>query len=423
MLIGGISTVFFNGNPLLKFDGYYVLADWIEIPNLAARSRRYLSQVVQTSLFGAKDGDRPAASTGEAAWFVCYGLGSVGYRVVILLLIALYLSGTFFIAGILLAAWVLVSQFAIPMAKSVSALRRLSRNPRTTLRAYGVSVAMLSVVSILLFAIPFPSVTNAEGVLWLAERSVVRAGTDCFIVATLQASGSQVSPGTPLIECSDPELLAEEKVLSAKIAALQREYRGFALREQVRRKMLADEMAALTAELDLTRDRIDALLIRSEVAGTFVIPDDIRLPGRFLKHGDIAGFVMSAEAMAVRTAVPQDRIGLIREDVESVAMRLASTPGRAYPTSVLRHMPAAATHLPSASLGALGGGALAVDTSDDAGTLLEEEAFLVDLALPEEMAPTRIGERVHVRFRHGSEGLARQWFRGIKLLLMRQINV
>ena len=41
MLIGGVSTILFNGNPLLRFDGYYVLADLLEIPNLADRAKRF----------------------------------------------------------------------------------------------------------------------------------------------------------------------------------------------------------------------------------------------------------------------------------------------------------------------------------------------------------------------------------------------
>ena len=52
ILIGGVSTVLFNGNPLLRFDGYYVLADAIELPNLGQRATRYLGYLVQRYAFG-----------------------------------------------------------------------------------------------------------------------------------------------------------------------------------------------------------------------------------------------------------------------------------------------------------------------------------------------------------------------------------
>jgi putative peptide zinc metalloprotease protein len=422
MLIGGVSTVFFNGNPLLRFDGYYVLADWIEIPNLAGRSKRYLSYLVQTSLLGVTDRVSPAESRGEAAWFVCYGVASFVYRVLVLFVIAFYLGTTLLIAGVLLAMWVLFTQLAVPFAKSVSSLVRLSQTPRQRLRIYGITAVAFGAVWTLLFSLPLPSTTAAEGVLWLTDRSVVRAGTDCFVVETLQNSGSYVHAGAALANCTDPELLAKADVLKARIETLQREYRGFALREQVKRKILVDEIAALAAERDLTKGRIDALTIRSEVAGTFIIPDNTRLEGRFFGQGDTLGFVMSESAMTIRTAVTQGRVGLIRDGTDVVDVRFASVPNRAYRTSISRHLPASTTSLPSAALGTMGGGNLAIDGTDASGTRLDEAVFLMDLAVPAGATPERIGERVHVIFRHGSEVLADQWGRSLRLLLLRQFN-
>ena len=46
ILITGFSTLVFNGNPLLRYDGYYILADWLEIPNLAQRANEYFGYLV-----------------------------------------------------------------------------------------------------------------------------------------------------------------------------------------------------------------------------------------------------------------------------------------------------------------------------------------------------------------------------------------
>src|SRR5262249_62374866 len=46
MIVCSVSTVVFNANPLMRYDGYYVLADWLEIPNLRDRSNRYLQNLV-----------------------------------------------------------------------------------------------------------------------------------------------------------------------------------------------------------------------------------------------------------------------------------------------------------------------------------------------------------------------------------------
>ena len=66
LLVGGVSTLLFNGNPLLRYDGYYVLADWLEIPNLAHRSTSYLGYLLQRYLFGLDQAMSPASAPGAA---------------------------------------------------------------------------------------------------------------------------------------------------------------------------------------------------------------------------------------------------------------------------------------------------------------------------------------------------------------------
>ena len=101
ILIGGVSTVFFNGNPLVKFDGYYILADLLEIPNLGQRSLQYLGYLLNRCILGIKDGQTPAAGNGEKFWLVVYGLCSFCYRLAIAAVIILGVAGKYLILGIL----------------------------------------------------------------------------------------------------------------------------------------------------------------------------------------------------------------------------------------------------------------------------------------------------------------------------------
>ena len=108
MLIGGVSTLLFNGNPLLRFDGYYILADWIEIPNLAQRSTRYLGYLLQRYLFGIEEASSPVTVDGERPWFIIYGIAAFFYRLFVLAALALFVSSKFFFVGVLIALWALV---------------------------------------------------------------------------------------------------------------------------------------------------------------------------------------------------------------------------------------------------------------------------------------------------------------------------
>ena len=83
-MIGGISSLFFNGNPLLKYDGYYILADALAIPNLYQRSAHYWRYWFQRYLFGLREASSPVNAPGETFWFVAYSLLSFLYRLAVL---------------------------------------------------------------------------------------------------------------------------------------------------------------------------------------------------------------------------------------------------------------------------------------------------------------------------------------------------
>ena len=96
MVIGGVSTLLFNGNPLLRFDGYYVLADLLQIPNLAQRGKNYLGWLVRHYIFRAQQEPAPQTAPGERFWFVVYTISAFIYRMIIYVSIVLFIAGRFF---------------------------------------------------------------------------------------------------------------------------------------------------------------------------------------------------------------------------------------------------------------------------------------------------------------------------------------
>ena len=102
MLIGGLTTLLFNGNPLLRFDGYYILADYLEIPNLRQRAMQYLGYLLERYLLRNAEAEPPEASSGERAWLFSFGLASFFYRIVIVAAIAFLVLNWSLVAGIVL---------------------------------------------------------------------------------------------------------------------------------------------------------------------------------------------------------------------------------------------------------------------------------------------------------------------------------
>ncbi|HJR70615.1 MAG TPA: hypothetical protein VKA43_11280, partial [Gammaproteobacteria bacterium] len=122
MLIAGVSTLLFNGNPLLRYDGYYFLADVLEIPNLTSRANAQLGYLLRRWVLGLREAPSVAATTAEARWLVIYGIASFAYRQLVLVVIITMVAAWSKALAIGLGAWWLVAQLVYPAAR---ALRRL----------------------------------------------------------------------------------------------------------------------------------------------------------------------------------------------------------------------------------------------------------------------------------------------------------
>src|SRR5262245_32452787 len=119
VLIAGISTVIFNCNPLLRFDGYYILCDFIEIPNLGMRANRCWGWLIDRWVFGAKIA-RPSPSPGEQAWLITYAPLAFAYRASVVLAIAVFIANRYFIVGVAIALWAVFFGLVWPLLKGIS---------------------------------------------------------------------------------------------------------------------------------------------------------------------------------------------------------------------------------------------------------------------------------------------------------------
>ena len=423
MLIGSVSTLFFNGNPLLRFDGYYMLADMIEIPNLATRANRYLSYLVLHYVHGMQDAASPVEARGEAAWFTFYGLASFVYRMIILCAILLYVAGKFFTVGVLLALWAATLQLFLPLTRHVSFLLKDPRLQYKRTRALTVTGFGTAVVAGLLFFMPAPLWTMAEGVIWLPEQSRVRAGADCFITATLVDAGAPVTQGQAVFSCDDPLLAVEVAVLEARLRELEAQHTLKATEDRAEADSLRQDIEAIETELVQARAELDELLIKSPASGRLIIPHADDLLGSFVRKGQLLAVVDNAIGTHARVVVTQTEIGLIRQHTRNVEVRIADNLGKVITATIKREVPAASGELPSKALGTRGGGTIPVDPNDESGTRALASLFQFELALDKTAASDHFGQRVYVRFDHGSEPLARQWQRSLQQLFMRQFGV
>lgn len=423
IFIAGVSSLLFNGNPLLRYDAYYMLSDLLEIANLGPRGLAYLKYVIQRYILGMREAEPPSSTPGERVWFVIYSIASWIYRIFICVAIILFIASRFFFVGVLIALWASITMFVWPLVKGLRFLLTAPRLRRSRTRALAASGGLVVVVVVLIGLVPVPLATVTEGVIWMPEQCFVRAGADGFVETLITPVGSEVQSGDVLLECQDPLLPARVRVLEAQLEELQAIYDTQRPEDLVQAEMTKEEIEHVTGQLEDARHRLAELTVRSAAAGRFVVPRARDLPGRFVQRGDLLGYVLNNAVDTARVVVEQADIDLVRHRTRGVRVRFPEDLGRTAPARLLREVPAATDELPGRALTQEGGGPIAVDPRDFFGIKSFQKVFLFDVELPPATDLRGVGCRVHVRFDHGSEPLIRRWYRGVRQLFLKRFNV
>jgi len=419
MLIASVSTVLFNGNPLLRFDGYHVLCDLLDLPNLDSRSRAWWRSAIHRHLFRFETIALPLAR-GERKWIVLYAPLAWLYRLYIGFLIVLWMAAKSAALAVIIAAALIITLIVAP---GVALIRAVLRHPRETERHRGKWIlggaCVVAVAGIGFVPVPYGTVSPA--VVWLPEHAQIRTETDGFVRELRVRNGEMVASGQLLAILEDPALTASHAEAHARLLGLQvRQYHALQI-DRSQAPSVAEAINHARAELARIETRIAQLEVRSRAPGRIVFERDEDLVGRYLKQGQTLAYVLEASDRVVRTAARHGDAALIKERSTGATVWMEERVGMVVAGRTTREIPAATFKLPSPALSERNGGTIATDPSDGQHTQALEPIVIVDVAVPHE-AVSRIGGRAWVRFDLGHAPLAMQWTRALRQLLLRHFD-
>ncbi len=424
MLVAGVSTLIFNGNPLLRYDAYYILADLIEIPNLAQQSARYWGYLAERYVLRVHDASSPANSRSEAAWFAFYGIASTFYRLLVTIAIALFIATRFFFIGVVLALWAATMMAVVPVFKAfrlMQARPSLRERQRVALLAGGAVAAL--VVAFIVW-VPVPMRVQAEGVVWLPEQATLRAGAAGFFSRFDAPPGSAVKAGQPLLASHDPTLAARLRGLEARVAELEATYSQEFVNDRVRADIVREQLVLEQDALEHARSRARGLTLAAPADGVFTVVQANDMAGRYYRQGEVLGYVLGVSRPVVRVLVEQAVVDAIARGTRGIELRAAGVPGNIMAGRIVRQVPAGSDEAPSRALVSQGGGRIAADPRDPQGRHTLERVFQIDV---EPAAPFGLeglyGQRVYLRFDLLPEPLAQQWYGGLRRLFLAHFSV
>jgi putative peptide zinc metalloprotease protein len=425
MFIASVSTVLFNGNPLLRFDGYYILSDLLDIPNLATRARGHLRHLAERYLFGYKESHSPTNTLKEATWLSIFGVLSAIYRVVVFTGIIFFVADKFLLAGLLMALICVISWGVVPLFRFTAYLGSSPRLTRTRPRAIAVSAGTTLVLVTLLAIIPFPNRFRAPGVVEAKQYLRIVNDAPGYVEKVLVPSGTDVRQGTSLIKLSNRELELEidatmaqrKETLALKMRAMSQEVADL---EPIQKRL-----ETIESKLKNLLEQKSSLVVKAGLSGTWVAPRSKEMVGAWIPRGSPVGEIVNDGAFRFSAMVSQNEAAdLFVDQIKKAEVRLYGQGERNLEVKAFEIVPFQHEKLPSAALGWFGGGEVAVSTTDETGLQAAEPFFQIYANLILDPAVTLFhGRSGKLRFTLPPKPLLFQWGHKFLQLLQRRYQI
>lgn len=422
MLVAGVSTVLFNGNPLLRFDAYFILCDLISVQNLGGRAGKWWGWLLHAKGFGLDRWTDPADDGWERGWFLLYGPAALAYRLWLTLTISLYVAQEYVAVGIAMAAWSIGLTLLWPTAKGLWSILTGPRVAPRRGRALAVTAGLVAAPAVALGAVPVPYGVVVEGVVTAPEGGRVLAGAD-GVVRDWAAPGARLTAGETAVTLEAPMISAEAAVLEARVAAARARLVAAEASDAFQIAPARAELGYLEREAAARRADMAALDAPAPRTGRFTPADRALVPGRQVRKGETLGWIVGDRRAVTRLAIPAERIDEVRAARPAVSVRFADAPFAPVEARVLRIAPESTDTLPSAALSTLGGGGFTLDPrrAQELGTTTP--IHVAELWTLRPAAETPIGARVHARFDLGAEPLAPRIWRALRRTFLSRLDL
>lgn len=245
-----IATLAINASPFMRFDGYFILMDALDMPNLHGRSFAMARWKLREWLFGLGDEPPEQLSPRLSAALVAFGWATWIYRLVLFLGIAVLVYVFFFkLLGLLLFAVEILWFIGFPIRSELRVWRelwpRIRQGARSRRTAWGLAVLVLALF------VPWPGRIGASALLRPHESWPVFAPAGAQVVALPQGHGARVAAGQPLVVLQVPDLASRERALQARLEQQRWQAATSGFDDEMRKRWRVAEQVAATTQAEL----------------------------------------------------------------------------------------------------------------------------------------------------------------------------
>ncbi len=360
MFICSISTVLFNGNPLLRFDGYYILSDVVEIPNLRQKSSSILNRMMAKWCLGMELPEEPFLPQRNQLFFALYTVAAIAYRWIIMLSILWFLYKVFEpyglqVIGQAIAAMAIGGMVLQPLwnlGKFFSTPGRMQQVKRKNLL---VTVATVTVLIAGILFVPLPHRVNCSLELRARDAKLVYVEVPGRLEEVYVRPGDTVEKGQTLATFKNTDLRVELARLDGTLGENSVRLRYL---ESIRARdqkahfeflQLSESQKAVKEQLEDKNEELERLVVTAPCAGTVLPPPphkgsqrpegmlpawtglltDMKNLGTSVDKGQLFCEIGDPQKMEALLVIDQADIEEVAPG-QSVAIKLDAYPGRTF---------------------------------------------------------------------------------------------
>jgi len=364
VLVAGISSLLFNGNPLMRFDGYYMLSDLVAIPNLYQLGLQSAREQLARFFLNIK-GRSPLEhfSKGKRIFIRTYGILVFIWRFLVLASLGYLASKLFGGLGIFITLAALLIWISSPLHAFISRwpLYR-QQNPhvgRDLLLRGGLTVAL---PALLISTVSWRQWIREPAVVEYEQQVRVKTATSGFVERLLVHNGDQVQENQQLLVLSNPDLTSRLRQVDLELEQLRLKsriaYNSHLLPEM---QILRRQAEALAVQARQLRDEVAGLIVRAPASGTVIAPGLDTVQGLFLDKGKEILWIVSPGRKHMMASIAQKDVDAMRARVGTqVRIKMRASGLDPFYGTVKRISPTASTRLEYPGLAAKYGGPIDV---------------------------------------------------------------
>ena len=391
MIVASVATVVFNLNPLLRYDGYYVLVDLLEIPNLASRSQELMKWGARRYLFGLKGEPAPALhSRNEGAWMATHATLAFPYRLLVMLGIVLVVAQQYFLIGLILGLFGFIVWFVAPIMKGLGYVLSEPTLQLVRARAMAVTFGALLLAILLIGVVPMPARIYATAVVEPYRQHTFRAPLEGVLNLGPVRDGMLVNAGTPIAVIDNP--MAELQWERARAAVRIEQIRVDAMQLDTPTKRKLAEMTLQSARegFELAEAVRRDLTLTAPFTGLFIGPELPPRAGTWINQGDPIARLATLDHLVVRAYVDDADYAWLfrdrdRDEAPIAEARFYGLPGITAPLVLDRDAVAGVRTIEHQAVGmGTEGGTVAVDPTDPRGQRALSPQWVLTLRFPDD---------------------------------------